>query len=276
MAASTIGLCGGFAAAGTNKGAKVAAAEVGKRSLGDLPVCLDYSRAFLCGTSPNNSVRFVVESRTIVFDEHAKTAVQYLQCASCKSEDTFAKRDLFYQDNYDFLPIHGEGGWLVFRRKATLNPNYRELREETSMWGTMNQRLTEAASTTTLTTWEQIRDATAAGTPIVAQTEIRNAETGLSALIEYPVKTMNIGITRQMYQVDTGPIALPDLSRRYTPRIDCLRLAFVAFNVADFADFVVEQPTPVTVEGQEKYQVHHYSSPISLPARNVLLAIGGV
>ena len=38
-------------------------------------------------------------------------------------------------------------------------------------------------------------------------------------------------------------------------------------------DFVVEQATPIVVEGEEKCQIHHYSAPFSLPAKNTLLAV---
>jgi hypothetical protein len=121
-------------------------------------------------------------------------------------------------------------------------------------------------------TWEQVRDVTTAGTPIVAHTELTNPELGLSARIEYPIKTMNVDINHQIYQVDTGPIVLADLSRRHESAIDSLSLAFVAFNAPDFADFVTEQPTPITADGKEVAEVHHYSGPTSLPARNRLFA----
>jgi len=73
--------------------------------------------------------------------------------------------------------------------------------------------------------------------------------------------------------VDTGPIAFPGLSERKERHVDCLSLAFIAFNAPHFADFVVEQPTPVIEEGQEVCKVHHYSNPFSLPAENRLLAV---
>ena len=69
--------------------------------------------------------------------------------------------------------------------------------------------------------------------------KIAGVETGLRALIEYPVKTMNISLENSLYQVDTGPVAIPDLTKRYDPPLDSLRLAFVAFNAPTFADFVV-------------------------------------
>lgn len=239
--------------------------------------CLDYGLSFLCNPSPKNAVRFWIESRTTLIDESAGTSTEFYQCASCKSEHTFAEKDLFQEDNYDFLPVFGgkdADDLLIFRRPARLSERYREITKSEEVWGKPILKLREGKHVSVLDTWEAIRDATAAGVPIVSQTEIQNAETSLRAIIECPVKTMNVSLERQMYQVDTGPIAFPDLSRRADPLIDLLSLAFVAFNAPRFADFVIEQPTPVIEEGNELCRIHHYSNPISLPAKNTLLAVG--
>lgn len=236
--------------------------------------CLDYGLSFICNSAAYNAVRFWVESRTIVTDERSGAETIFHQCASCKSEDTFAERGLFKEENYDFLPILGEGQWLIFRRRAGLVPGYRQIHTLQRQWGEPILRLHEASPVTVLDTWEKIRDATAAGLPLVTQTEIRNEATGLRALIECPTKTMNISLEHRKFQVDTGPIALPDLGKRYDPAIDCLSLAFIAFNAPDFADFVIEQPTPVVHDGKEVCKVYHYSGPISLPAKNLVLAVG--
>ncbi|MBM3889696.1 MAG: hypothetical protein FJ388_11295 [Verrucomicrobia bacterium] len=236
--------------------------------------CLDYASSFICHPAPVNSVRFWVESRTRIVDDRNGGSTDFYQCASCKSENTFGEKDLFYKDNYDFLPIIGGGRYLIFRRKARLNADYRTVREKMEAWGEPILKLREAATTTVLDTWEKIRDATAAATPIVSQTEIMHVGTGLRAIIECPVKTMNISQEHRRYQVDTGPIAFPDLSQRCDPLINCLSLAFIAFNAPHFADFVIEQPTPVVEDGQEKCKIYHYSSPISLLAKNALFALG--
>ena len=234
--------------------------------------CLDYGRSFICNTAAFNAVRFWVESRTVLIDGEQR--FEFYQCGSCKSENTFAKEDLFAKENYDFLPILGDGHWLVFRRTAKLNSNYRQIKKVEEIWGPANLKLREARKLAVLESWEQIRDATAAAVPIVSRTEIQDETTGLRTIIECPVKTMNISLDKRLYQVDTGPIALPDLSKRFELRIDSLRLAFVAFNAPHFADFVIEQPTKVIEEEQEKCQIHHYSGPISLKAKNTLLAVG--
>ncbi|MGD9644524.1 MAG: hypothetical protein AB7U73_02360 [Pirellulales bacterium] len=258
-------------------GAPLSARQPKEKSVDDSATegrTLDYGLSFICGTAEFNAVRFWVESRTTVVDEQAGTTATYYQCASCKSENTFAPRDLFPADNYDFLPILGDGRWLIFRRHAYLNADYRQVRTVEDLWGPPVMKLRYPSEVIELTTWEQIRDATAAGVPIVSQTTLRNEELGRSATIECPVKTMNVSLKDRLYQVDTGPIAWPDLAQRYDEPLDALRLAFAAFNAADFADFVVEQPTPVVEDGAEKCRIYHYSSPISLPARNVLLALG--
>ena len=123
-----------------------------------------------------------------------------------------------------------------------------------------------------LADFETIRDTTAAAVPIVAQTELHNAETGLRAVIEYPVKTMNISLDKQLYQVDTGPVAYPDLSQRFEQPIEALSLAFVAFNAPDFADFVIEQPVKISEEAADDCRTYHYSKPFSLAAKNRLIA----
>lgn len=234
--------------------------------------CLDYRRAFICGTSELNSVRFWIESRTTITDCSTGESSVFYQCASCKSENTFGDRDLFYPDNYDFLPIFGDGHWLLFRRKARLDAeHYRETVVSPNGWGEPRLLLHQASNVRVLEAWEEIRDATAEGLPLVSQTELVNEDMSLKAVVECPVKTMNISLEKKMYQTDTGPIAFPDLTQKTEPRINCLSLAFVAFNQSHFADFVIEQPTPVVEDEVEVCKIYHYSNPISLPATNRIL-----
>jgi hypothetical protein len=69
--------------------------------------CLDYGRSFICNTKTANAVRFWIESRTLLYDDHADTKLVIYQCGSCKSENTFGEENLLLQDNYDFMPIYG-------------------------------------------------------------------------------------------------------------------------------------------------------------------------
>ena len=247
---------------------------------------LDYGRSFLIGTSPGNEVRFWVESRTRIVDEKSGATEEYVQCASCKSENTFGESDLFIDDNYDFMPVFGTEFGIYFRRRAWLNQNYKSVLKTENMWDGPRYHLMEGTTCTLLDGQHAILEATREMLPIVAQTEIRNRETQLCAIIEYPVKTMNtcreIGRYRQdekhqqyaeIYQVDTGPIVLPDLSREQERLVDGLQLAFVAFNAPHFVDFVIETSTsaaPPDGPAANDLQVYHYSEKLTLEAENRL------
>lgn len=238
-------------------------------SKNDLKV-LDYGLSFISGKAEWNAVRFWVESRTRIIDDKTGKHEDYYQCGACKSENTFAPKNLFITDNYDFTPIFGPEYTVLFRRKASLNPNYMDVKKTSDAWGGLIYRTRDARSAELLVSNEKIRSATHAGWPLVAQTEISNAQTGLRAIIEYPVKTMNIEDRKNIYQVDTGPVAYPDLSRRRDRWIDSISLAYVAFNVPGFADFVIEAETPVTEGGREVAKIRHYSRLVTHDAKNRL------
>src|SRR5690606_35806019 len=111
-----------------------------------------------------NSVRMWIESRTTIHDLKTGTTTDYYQCGSCKSEDTFATENLFYKDNYDFLPIFGDGKVLVFRRHSNEREGrYKTVKLMEEMWGDNPLiRLPEPTSITELDTWEKIKESTVA------------------------------------------------------------------------------------------------------------------
>lgn len=235
---------------------------------------IDYGRSFLIGKWPGNQVRFWVESRTRILEEATGRYEDFYQCASCKAEATFAEKNLFAPDNYDFLPIFGPEHGVIFRRKAWLNPDYRSLKKSAEMWDGPVYRVQAPGSCRLLEDNDAIRGASHAAIPVVAQTEIADESTGLRAIMEFPVKTLNIHDAKNLYQVDTGPLAFPDLSRKHETFAESLSLAYVAFNVPHFADFVIEDETPIMVDGSERARVRHFERILSLSARNRLYAVG--
>ena len=234
---------------------------------------LDYGRSFIIGTAARNEVRFWVESRTRIIDERTGVHEDYIQVGSCKGERTFAPSHLFQEDNYDFMPIFGPEYSIAFRRKAYLNSQYKEcLLSQDFPWQGQKYHLVEGTKAEELHDNEAIRTATYAYLPMVSQTEIWNEETQLRAIIECPAKTINTRREGNVYQVDTGPIAFPDLGRRHDRYVDGISLAFVAFNAPHFADFVLEVPTTIGEEGRA-CEVHHYSKLLSLSARNTMWVV---
>ncbi len=236
--------------------------------------CLDYGRSFVCTNGPANAPQFWLESRCRLIDERAGTTEDYYQGASCKSEHTFAEKDLFQNPNYDFLPVFGKEDVAIFRRHSFCNENYVQYVKAGNIWGGPRFILKEAKGAREARDGAEIVRAALAGIPFVSRTEVWNAATGMRAVLECPVKTMNVNEAGGIYQVDTGPVLFPDLTQRYERKIEALRLAFVAFNAPDFADFVIEQPTPIVRDGKTVCEVYHYSGILSLPAKNTVFVIG--
>ena len=166
---------------------------------------IDYGLSFINGSHPDNSPRLWVESRCQLIDEKNGSTEEYVQCGACKSENTFDEKDLFKEDNYDFIPIFGPNDELVFRRNSYLNDNYRTSYNASRLWGVKSYDYVKPPVAVEITTNAQIRAATHGNLPLVTQTEIRDEATGLRAIIEYPIKSMNICDGKDIYQVDTGP-----------------------------------------------------------------------
>ena len=234
---------------------------------------IEYGRSFVQGKAKWNRVRFEIESRTRIFDDRTGGHEDFYQCASCKGEQTFAPHDLFSPDNFNFLVVFGDQNNIQFRRTAHLNPEYRQVIKTKKMWEGHVVSLRAPRSSRLLPTTEAIRQATHEGSCLVAQTEIANPALGLRAIVEFPIKTMNVYDGKDLYQVDTGPVAYPDLSQRYTRLVDSISLAFVAFNKPTDADFIIEGETPIMQFGREVARVHHYGRTVSVPVRNRVFAI---
>ena len=118
---------------------------------------------------------------------------------------------------------------------------------------------------------EAVIEATLKALPLVARTEIWDEARKLRAIIEYPVKTMNFHPERQRFQVDTGPLPLPDFTSNAAEKIEWFSLAHVVYNTFDRAEFIIRQPTPVSVDGQEVCSVVCYSGIRVHEARNSVL-----
>ena len=253
-----------------------------------LEPCLDYGRSFVNTKASWNSPRFWVESRCRVVDRKSNESVEFLQCGLCKAERTFAHRALFADDNYDFLPVFTEDEGVIFRRLVRVADKYREVRPIDQWWGGTEPQL-RTVRARVLRSPDEVFAAMREGKPIVGQTELSDPKTGRVAVIEYPIKTINFERDRRDWQVDTGPVILPDLSAPPERWSQAFQLAHIAFRTPYWADFLVDQPTSVRTgaapvnradpEGASSENdepgalTYHYSGQVHHAARNVLLAL---
>ena len=70
----------------------------------------DYGRSYVttAGGAGNQPV-FWIESRCRISDPATGEVRDYYQCASCRSENTFATHDLFMENH--IIPVFKQGAW---------------------------------------------------------------------------------------------------------------------------------------------------------------------
>jgi hypothetical protein len=236
----------------------------------------DYSRSFVTFVTRGrgNNARLQVESTTTLTDREAGTTTDYFFFASCKSEDTFAKQNLFYKDNYDFCGIFAEEEYVIFRTRSTHTPGFRDQGLWRERFENVHRHIVTVEGTE-LKENDEIVQASLRNIPLVGRVRIASADEKLQATLEFPIKTMNANDIRNIYQVDTGPVAFPDFSQPAQRHIERLSPAYVAYNVPHFADFVVQQALTIRGEAEDAVQVTHYSRLESFPAATSVIALNG-
>ncbi len=196
-----------------------------------------------------------------------KKTEDYFLVASCKGEDTYGKGNLFLIPSYDFCMIYSMDEFMIIRT------HYNAERDNTTVGYNrvhfldvhFNIRMKDA---NILKYNEEIISATFANHVLNGYTEIHDSNGKYHAMIEFPIKTMNVNNIDNMYQVDTGPILLPDFAIA-KHMIECFKLAYVAFNRTDEVYFVIQEPTPITEGSNEK--VSFYSKVICMDSKNLIL-----
>jgi hypothetical protein len=84
------------------------------------------------------------------------------------------------------------------------------------------------------------------------------------------VKVINASEREMFYQVDTGPVLVPDATAfDGTHRISELRLAFIAHNTLGCTELLLNVPTPIG----RGISANHYSRSLAVDAVNRMIAV---
>jgi hypothetical protein len=218
-----------------------------------------------------NNARVSLECRCLVTEEDGSTCTEYVLAPVCITEQVYVEKDCWHQpsatmcivfsDKGDFLIIKS---WDRTDKKIKLYPpelGYQPERQAGKAAEAFDSYRISLSGTegTVLEDNDAIVEAGLADRPMVSQTEFKR-EDGRRVLLEYPVKALNISERHHAYQVDTGPVLWPDAAAGAATFIETLRKAFIAHNSPDWAEFIVNVPTPLT----EDISVNHYSKTVRL------------
>ena len=133
------------------------------------------------------------------------------------------------------------------------------------------QFILKSAEARPLRTSEDITASIMAGEAMIGRTELRDAELGWKATLEYPVSYVNVHPPAGNFQVDVGPILFPDFASTEDLIVDRIQLAYVLYNQLDEVEFAIREPT-VVADGQSA-QTLHYSKVVKTAARSELFSL---
>ena len=206
--------------------------------------------------------------------------IEYVLGASCKAEQVYVRENIWHDPAADMCLIASVDEFLVIKSwdrnnrgvllsPPTLGPQpERQAGKCAEAFTNMNLDLLETSGLL-LSTTEDIVAAVLTNRPLVSQTEFSLAD-GSHVFLEYPVKVINASEREMFYQVDTGPIVVPDPTAfDGTHAISALRLAFIAHNPLDCTELLLNIPTEIA----PGLSVNHYSKVMKLEAINRLIAV---
>ncbi len=251
-----------------------------------MPTVTDFYRSYMSwGVQPNledtrlpehmkwgNEVRILIDARCTIVNEAMDTREQYYLIAPCRTEWMYRDTELIQNPSGEYRLIFGEGRQLYVGKGI-----HESVRPHGPSTSTDNKnfvvfKITESDAESLGDEAAIVEESANGMRPIIAKTELVNADRGVRALLEYPVRTMNYNRERTRFQVDTGPLIFPDLDIETEHVIDSLKLAHAVYNTFDYIEFVCKRPTPVGLEGETVTSIYHYSDFRQLAATTTFFA----
>jgi hypothetical protein len=206
-----------------------------------------------------NAARIMIDARCNILDSAGNLADELYLIAPCRTEWMYQETGMIQNPSGEYRQIFSEPHGLqktVGKSITETGPIAHGPAISTTVFEWIEFTLSERPSRK-LATDRAVVDATMAHAPIVARTSFESNR--LTAILEYPIRTMNFHEEHGRFQVDTGPLIFPDLDDAAERLIDRCSLAHTVYNTFTYAEFVCKRPTPLIVDNTEVASIYHYS-----------------
>ena len=226
-----------------------------------------------------NNARIPLDCTCVITEKGSGVKHEFVLGGNCKTEIVGAEDDLFTEPNGDFVPVASQTEWMVLKAYDRVNKGVmlyppelgpqpeRQIIPVQEAFDSLRIDV-EQGEGAVLESDREIVEAVLADRLLNGITELESDR--YTAVIEYPIKTMNANERDWVWQPDTGPVLFPDLSREPEDLIGGFELAFVAYNKSSWAEFVLRVPTPLS----EEISVYHYSKRVRVDCANRMIDLG--
>ena len=225
-----------------------------------------------------NNARMQIDCHLQVFDKYSEYREQFVLGVNCKTERVGVDHDIWTSPNADFIPVLSAEQFMYIKtydrvgRQVPLYPPAQGVQSDRqsglvdAAFDAVRIELAQCDGEP-LDTTDQIIEAALDNQMLVAVTEIESDR--YRVVLQYPVKSINASERDKMFQTDTGPVLLPNLSCEPEEMIDGLELAFSAFNSAMWIEFLVRCPMPIA----DGVSVWHYSQSRRFDCKNRIVRV---
>lgn len=239
---------------------------------------IDFARSYMRWFGEINNVRILIDAACTITDDETGRAESYYLIAPCRGERTHADGDLVFDPGMEFCGIWSQGEKLILRFAWSSDRDRPQYVGMGGQWPFDSQKDTleirKFEKTIPLLDADAVFNATQKSSePMVSRTTIRDERRGLTAALEYPVNTMNVVDGPMRFQVDTGPIVVPNFNMIAARPIESLEVAYVVYNRFDEAEFTVRKPIPIMDGGRTLFFRTDYSELRNYPAQNELFLV---
>ena len=224
---------------------------------------LDFSRSFVTFfTTPaqgGNIARIQIDATCRVDGWGPDGGVgEFHLITPCRSEVMYEEGQLFQMPNYEFCGIFAATELVLLRTHWTSEREEPEHAYSHERFERVSIDLTPMPAAS-LVTDREVVEATLANRRLAARTELIDPMSGAKAVIDYPVKTMNVRRDPANFQVDTGPILVPRWDAADKPAPLRFDIAHIVYWQRDRAELVLRRPLTIGEESAGLIQTTDYS-----------------
>jgi hypothetical protein len=254
-------------------------------------VAIDFARSYLVfrSTRVNHTPRLQLDAACVLTRSDGAPRRFVLTCP-CIGEHMYLPAGLIQEPPYEFLMVaEHRRAYAIFRRHASAA---RDSREAHRLGEAMSTRSGVPAPVAALdvslaahpharpaASHADLRAALDRGWPVVGRTTYLGGDGVTTVALEYPVKVLNVALDRPLWQVDTGPVIVPNFQRLRGGGDELLAgwfdLAFLVFNTWDRAEIALRRPTALAHTEGEPVATEHFSEVRVLEVRNELFCAAG-
>lgn len=191
-----------------------------------------------------NIARIQLDAACTVLDERTGASETFYLIAPCRAERMYLETPLFQLPNYEFCGIWTARDYLIIRTAWASAQDNCQYGLHSDRW-VVRLDLRHFPTARHLPHDAAIVEATLANLPLVARTTLSAASYGKQVVLEYPIKTMNLMQEPPRFQVDTGPLILPDFTKTVEHPIEAFEMAHVVYHTVDKAEFILRKPVPL-------------------------------